>query len=93
MAAAGTGRALMTFCANVAALASKMSQPEPRIVAVSKTKPVEVLMEAYEAGQRHFGENYVSPREKKCRVAGMAGATAAAQRVAILLPQHFLNSA
>jgi pyridoxal phosphate enzyme (YggS family) len=31
----------------------------PRLVAVSKTKPNELLMEAYNAGQRHFGENYV----------------------------------
>lgn len=30
-----------------------------RLVAVSKTKPVEELMEAHAAGQRHFGENYV----------------------------------
>jgi hypothetical protein len=30
-----------------------------RLVAVSKTKPVEALREAYEAGQRVFGENYV----------------------------------
>jgi len=30
-----------------------------RLVAVSKTKPVEDLMEAHAAGQRHFGENYV----------------------------------
>lgn len=29
------------------------------LVAVSKTKPNEALMEAYEAGQRNFGENYV----------------------------------
>ena len=29
------------------------------LVAVSKTKPNELLLEAYEAGQRHFGENYV----------------------------------
>lgn len=32
---------------------------KPRLVAVSKTKPVSLLMEAYNAGQRHFGENYV----------------------------------
>lgn len=32
---------------------------EVRLVAVSKTKPVEDLLEAYNAGQRHFGENYV----------------------------------
>ena len=29
------------------------------LVAVSKTKPISDLMEAYEAGQRVFGENYV----------------------------------
>lgn len=29
------------------------------LVAVSKTKPNDLLMEAYEAGQRDFGENYV----------------------------------
>jgi uncharacterized pyridoxal phosphate-containing UPF0001 family protein len=32
----------------------------PRLVAVSKTKPVADVIEAYEAGQRHFGENYVN---------------------------------
>src|SRR6202008_2833788 len=29
------------------------------LVAVSKTKPVELINEAYNAGQRDFGENYV----------------------------------
>jgi len=29
------------------------------LVAVSKTKPNEMIVEAYEAGQRDFGENYV----------------------------------
>lgn len=29
------------------------------LVAVSKTHPVELIMQAYEAGQRHFGENRV----------------------------------
>lgn len=35
-------------------------RPLPRLVAVSKTKPLEDLLVAYEAGQRIFGENYVS---------------------------------
>lgn len=35
-------------------------KPPPRLIAVSKTKPLEDLREAYEAGQRIFGENYVS---------------------------------
>lgn len=30
-----------------------------KLVAVSKTKPVEAIVEAYEAGQRVFGENRV----------------------------------
>ncbi|KAJ7296960.1 hypothetical protein O6H91_01G171100 [Diphasiastrum complanatum] len=30
-----------------------------RLVAVSKTKPVSVIKEVYEAGHRYFGENYV----------------------------------
>jgi PLP dependent protein len=28
-------------------------------LAVSKTKPNEDIISAYDAGQRHFGENYV----------------------------------
>lgn len=35
------------------------------IVAVSKTKPVSDLMEAYNAGQRIFGENYVQELVEK----------------------------
>lgn len=30
-----------------------------RVVAVSKTKPVSLIREVYDAGHRHFGENYV----------------------------------
>jgi uncharacterized pyridoxal phosphate-containing UPF0001 family protein len=36
----------------------KVSQPV-RLVAVSKTKPLSAVIEAFNAGQRHFGENYV----------------------------------
>ena len=31
----------------------------PQLVAVSKTKPVHLLQACYDAGHRHFGENYV----------------------------------
>ena len=31
-----------------------------KLIAVSKTKPVELLQQAYEAGQRDFGENRVN---------------------------------
>ena len=36
------------------------------LVAVSKTKPVSDLMEAYEAGQRIFGENKIQEMTEKC---------------------------
>jgi pyridoxal phosphate enzyme (YggS family) len=36
------------------------------LVAVSKTKPVAHLMEAYEAGQRIFGENKIQEMTDKC---------------------------
>ena len=35
------------------------------LVAVSKTKPVAALLEAYAAGQRDFGENYVEELAEK----------------------------
>lgn len=36
-----------------------------RVVAVSKTKPVSVLREVYDAGHRCFGENYVQELVEK----------------------------
>lgn len=36
-----------------------------RLVAVSKTKPASLIREAYEAGQRDFGENYVQELVEK----------------------------
>ena len=35
------------------------NEEEVTLVAVSKTKPIDLLMEAYECGCRHFGENKV----------------------------------
>ncbi|XP_055864746.1 pyridoxal phosphate homeostasis protein-like isoform X1 [Biomphalaria glabrata] len=37
----------------------------PRLVAVSKTKGTDLIIEAYDAGQRHFGENYVVELHEK----------------------------
>jgi hypothetical protein len=37
------------------------------LVAVSKTKPVEAIEEAYAAGQRDFGENYAQELDRKAR--------------------------
>ena len=39
-----------------------------QLLAVSKTKPVEDILSAYDAGQRHFGENYVDEFVEKSNV-------------------------
>ncbi len=45
------------------------------LIAVSKTFPAEVIREAYEAGIRDFGENYIQEFESKyAAVAGLEGA-------------------
>ncbi|KAI6648893.1 Proline synthase co-transcribed bacterial-like protein isoform X2 [Oopsacas minuta] len=46
-------------------LNAKTTKKFPRLVAVSKTKSVELILEAYVAGQRHFGENYVQELYQK----------------------------
>ncbi|XP_069693531.1 pyridoxal phosphate homeostasis protein isoform X2 [Periplaneta americana] len=38
---------------------------QPRLVAVSKTKPKELIIAAYEGGQKNFGENYVQELVEK----------------------------
>merc|ERR1712002_174710 len=45
--------------------ASKAASHPPRLVAVSKTKPKEMIIEAYNAGHRHFGENYIQELVEK----------------------------
>lgn len=50
-----------------AAARSGRSPESIRLVAVSKTHPVERVAEAYEAGLRAFGENYVQEAEEKVR--------------------------
>ncbi|PAA94604.1 hypothetical protein BOX15_Mlig010458g3, partial [Macrostomum lignano] len=52
--------------ASAAAAASGGSAKQlPRLVAVSKTKPISDIVAAYSAGQRHFGENYVQELYEK----------------------------
>jgi pyridoxal phosphate enzyme (YggS family) len=40
-------------------------EPQATLVAVSKTKPISDLQEAYEAGQRHLGENKIQEMTEK----------------------------
>lgn len=41
--------------------------PEVQLLAVSKTKPTSAILEAYAAGQRAFGENYVQDAIEKIK--------------------------
>jgi PLP dependent protein len=41
-----------------------------QLLAVSKTKPAAIIAEAYQAGQRHFGENYVQEALSKQQALG-----------------------
>uniref|UniRef100_A0A8C5PZE1 Pyridoxal phosphate homeostasis protein n=1 Tax=Leptobrachium leishanense TaxID=445787 RepID=A0A8C5PZE1_9ANUR len=57
------GRALQSVRERVQHAVGRRSQAlpsiPPRLVAVSKTKPADMVIEAYKHGQRYFGENYV----------------------------------
>jgi pyridoxal phosphate enzyme (YggS family) len=56
---------------NAAVQRAGRNPDEITLVAVSKTHPVETVIEAYQAGLRHFGENRV--QEGRGKVAAMAG--------------------
>ena len=43
----------------------ELSEKKVTLVAVSKTKPVEDILELYQLGQRDFGENYVQELKEK----------------------------
>ena len=49
----------MSITDKIKAYRNEIESENVRLVAVSKTKPIEDLEEAYEAGQRVFGENQV----------------------------------
>jgi PLP dependent protein len=50
---------------NISIFNESLQGTDCRIIAVSKTKPIELLQEAYDAGQRIFGENKVQEMEMK----------------------------
>ncbi|KFE64624.1 YggS family pyridoxal phosphate-dependent enzyme [Hyalangium minutum] len=60
----------------VAAACARAGRPVESVtlVAVSKLKPAALIREAYEAGQRDFGENYAQElRDKAAELAGLEG--------------------
>lgn len=50
---------------NLRAIKDRLQGTEARLVAVSKFHPLEALMQAYDAGQRLFGENRVQELQRK----------------------------
>jgi len=55
----------MSITANISAIKKEIGNSNVKLIAVSKTKPVESILEAYEAGQRLFGENMVQELVEK----------------------------
>ncbi len=55
----GMSGRLQDVLSRIAVVAKAVGADVPRLVAVSKTKPIEAVKTAYDAGQLHFGENYV----------------------------------
>ncbi len=55
----------MGIAENIAKYNHELSPYDAKLVAVSKTKPVEMIEEAYHAGQRDFGENKVQELVQK----------------------------
>ena len=55
----------MSIADNINNLKKETGHSNVKLIAVSKTKPVEVLQEAYNAGQRIFGENNVQEMVEK----------------------------
>lgn len=59
------GRVIAAHAAASASHAGSAARSAPRLVAVSKTKPLEDVLAVYAAGGRHFGENYVQELVEK----------------------------
>lgn len=55
----------MSIEANILKLKNELDPVAVKLIAVSKTKPVSDLLEAYHAGQKVFGENQVQELVKK----------------------------
>jgi pyridoxal phosphate enzyme (YggS family) len=49
----------MSISENIKKIRGTLTKPSCRLIAVSKTYPAEVIMQAYEEGQKIFGENKV----------------------------------
>lgn len=57
----------MSIKNNIDSLKRELAGKRCELIAVSKTQPNEVILEAYQAGQRVFGENKVKEMEQKAK--------------------------
>ncbi|OKS86552.1 YggS family pyridoxal phosphate-dependent enzyme [Mucilaginibacter polytrichastri] len=55
----------MSIAENIKSLKNELESIQVKLVAVSKTKPIADILEAYDAGQRVFGENQVQELVEK----------------------------
>jgi PLP dependent protein len=55
----------MSIAANISAIRNEVERVRVKLIAISKTKSAEEIMEAYDAGQRVFGENQVQELVEK----------------------------
>lgn len=55
----------MSIAANISSLKGELDTIKVKLIAVSKTKSIEEINEAYQAGQRDFGENQVQELVEK----------------------------
>lgn len=58
----------MSIAANISAIKEELKNTGVKLIAVSKSKPVESITEAYNAGQRVFGENMVQELVEKAEM-------------------------
>ena len=64
----GITLSIKTVLSNIEkAVSASFFKQKVQLVAVSKTKSVENIMEAYDVGMRHFGENYVDELVEKSK--------------------------
>lgn len=73
MAGAEIAKALQMVRKNICAASKGRAGALPRLVAVSKTKPQDLVIAAYNDGQRHFGENYIQELVEKANSAEILG--------------------
>ncbi len=55
----------MSIAQNIEHYQKLLNEADCKLIAVSKTKPIENLQEAYDAGQRDFGENKIQEMAEK----------------------------